>query len=471
MAAPDPGHPRSNVSTLQEERSECPALLLLISETSDLRASARSAHRRVRTWVSKREAAAGEFTGDPADAATYQWIVDARSVTAVICLNDDARAQRAVAALRDVRADAAVLVLSEALDEAGGDGTLTRSGELRDVLRLDLEDELVRLEAERRVFCLRAFADHADIVPILIHPDPDPDALSSALAVRTVLGRNDRTAPIITSLAMRRPENRRMAELLGMHVTQVTREEIAQLSRVIVVDMQPADVIGPDTLAAVIDHHPPEPEYQADFLDVRPEYGSVASMMTEYLRACDEDAVGTGLATALIHGIRTDTDFLTRGVVASDVEAYAFLQTHCDLTLLRRIQEPSYPESAIRAYGRALHNVCIADGIAVAFAGELDDDESHILADLADFCMGIEGVTRAVTSGVVANKLVLTLRDTGRDGGVAEIARVIGEKGGTGGGHPTMARAVIPLESVPDWSEENAEAAILELVRSAAADG
>jgi nanoRNase/pAp phosphatase (c-di-AMP/oligoRNAs hydrolase) len=449
----------------------------MISDATELDASARSAHRKVYRWGDKGAKAEpmsneeARFCGDPTQAETYGWVRDARAVTAVVHLRDDARAAAAVDALRAVRADAAIMVLSEALDDAPGDGTLVRAGELRDVLRLDLEDELVRLESERRSWCLRQFVEGCEVVPILVHPDPDPDALSSALAIRTLLRRDGRTAPIVTTLLMRRPENRRMAELLEMTVEEMTLEQLSGFDRLIVADMQPSQLPAGGPTLAVLDHHPAESGYTAHYVDVRPEYGAVATMVTEYLRSVDDDLITAQLATALLYGIRTDTDSLTRGVSAADVNAYAFLQSRADAVLLRRIQRPSYPVGAARAFGDALHGLYCENGLAVVHAGALTHDESHILADLADFCMEIRNVTRAAASAVVDDHLVITLRDLGGGDGVAGIARRLGERGGNGGGHATMARAVIPLAQVPEWRDGSEVDVVRGMVEEATTDG
>ena len=43
---------------------------------------------------------------------------------------------------------------------------------------------------------LRAIVSQGDRVAILLQDDPDPDAMSSAIALRALLGRNKLTTPI-----------------------------------------------------------------------------------------------------------------------------------------------------------------------------------------------------------------------------------------------------------------------------------
>jgi nanoRNase/pAp phosphatase (c-di-AMP/oligoRNAs hydrolase) len=440
----------------------------MISDATELDASARSSHREVRRWVSGgNPASESEFAGDPTSSATYSWITNARTVTAVVHLKDDEKAAATVKALRQARPDSALLVLSEAVDHAPGDGTLTRAGELRDVLRLDLEDELVRLEAERKVWCLQHFAEGSDVVPILLHADPDPDALSSALATRVLLKRSAAQSPIVATARMNRPENRRMAALLDIDVTEKTRDELRAYERLIVLDMQPSNFAADAPRLAVIDHHPPETEYCADFLDVRPEYGAVATMLTEYLRATDADCIDARLATALLYGIRTDTDSLTRGVTSADVDAYAFLQTKSDPDLLRRIERPSMPMDVVQIFAGALATLRIDGETAYCYAGVLDESEKHALADIADFCLQIEGVSRVVAAGLSGDVLIVTLRHMGEGDGVSELARALGERGNGGGGHATMARATLPLNAVDGWKEGSELDAVVRLVEEA----
>lgn len=424
-------------------------LLIVLSDSATTADRIRSRHRDVRRWVPGAARGAHEFSGDPQDPSSYEWAREAHAVTAVIDLTPASRARDALAALRQVRSDAAVLLLSDEVGDVDGlnDGTLARSGELRDVLRLDLDEELLRLEAERRAYCLREFAAGEDLLPILIHEDPDPDALSSALAVAMLLGGSPERMPIVTMEPMTRSENRRMADLLRIRVTRVTPDELRRFERIIVVDTQPRDVqVDGRPRVAVIDHHPQENGYTADFLDVRDEYGATATMLTEYLRATDEERIGRTLATALLYGIKTDTDSLVRGVTPADVEAYAFLQARADVNLVRRIERPSFSAGTAHSFGRALAGLEMEGELCVAFLGELGQDEGHVLADLADFCLSIENVTWVVAAASLDGELVLTLRHTGQGPGAGEVARAIAARGGSGGGHSTMARVVIPAE-------------------------
>jgi nanoRNase/pAp phosphatase (c-di-AMP/oligoRNAs hydrolase) len=429
-------------------------LLVVVSDSRDLPARVRSRDRDVRRWHPEPlPAADGVFTGDPTRPACFEWTRDARAVTVVIDVEPPDRARSVLAAIRAVRPDAAVLVLSDDLPDLDhyGDGTLARGGELRDVLRLDLEEELERLESERRAYRLKEFAAGDDVVPILIHEDPDPDAVSSALAVAALLGTSADRTPIVTFREFTRPENRRMVDLLRIRVTTITREELCAFERVITVDMQPRGLQQDGRPRfAVVDHHPVEEGYDAEFTDIRPEYGATATMLTEYLRAASPNGPGRPLATALLFGIRTDTDGLSRAVSAADVDAYAFLQKRADLQLVRRFERPSFAVETVHRFGTALRHADCEDDLCVCVLGRLGTEEAHLLADVADFCLGIEHVTWSVAAALLDDDVVLTIRHAGTGPGAGALARAITRQGGRGGGHATMARAALLPQRATD---------------------
>lgn len=306
-------------------------------------------------------------------------------------------------------------------------------------------------DAAGRVRALRAFAADARTVPILTQTEPDPDAISSAFAVRTLLGRTERSAPIVSLGSSRRPETRRMIELLELQVIEVTEAELKSFERVVAVDTQPTVLCGGTGRVAVIDHHPVQDDFpEADFLDIRPEFGACATMLLEYLRA-DGQEIPDRLATALLYGIRTDTAVLTRGTARQDVEAWAFLQERADLELLNKIDRPAYPRDTLGTLGRALERAELRDDLAVLWLGSVRKSRAHLMPEMADLALNIEGVRWVAAGGVVEKALVCNIRYLAEsEPGAGALARHAAEQaGGSGGGHATMARVEIPLENVP----------------------
>jgi nanoRNase/pAp phosphatase (c-di-AMP/oligoRNAs hydrolase) len=368
-------------------------------------------------------------------------------VVAVIDIGDDAAAQSALDGVHAARPDAGIIVLYE-----NGCPTLPEEAAVSavrwsELMRLDLRDEIERVRTRELLRQLREFAEGDEVLPILMHPDPDPDAIASAFALRVLLRRRPDTCPIVTPALMTRPENKRMAELLNLRVTEVSCEEMRRFERVVCVDSQPRSLGLEDVpRLAVIDHHPAETGYDAEFSDIRPQYGACSTILTQYLRSDEDRRIQEPLATALLHAIKTDTAALTRGIMPDDVAAYAFLQRLADMELLHRIEQPSNPEELVRTFGRALHEMAVADGISAAYLGPLITGHAHILADVADFALSIDEVVWTAVAAEIENELIVSLRHTSTEPGAGALARQLAAQDGSGGGHATMARVAIPLD-------------------------
>ncbi len=183
----------------------------------------------------------------------------------------------------------------------------------------------------------RYFAD-ADRVLILLHNDPDPDALASGLALRNLLRRTKTTAIIGAIQGVTRPENLRMANMLDIHVEQITPASFQEFERIATVDVQPHYFGGMlDRADLVIDHHPEQPGYSAVFKDIRADYGSTSTILTEHLRAVDVN-ISERTATAMLYAIKSDTLFFARHTNRVDLEAFTFLYPLADAALIRKME-------------------------------------------------------------------------------------------------------------------------------------
>jgi nanoRNase/pAp phosphatase (c-di-AMP/oligoRNAs hydrolase) len=422
-------------------------------------------------WRPAPDADPWAFDGDPTRSATFGWLAARGADPLALIESDDAGWATAVAgALAAAGLEAAALVVSPDPPPQDAAGVL-RWLPPHAVAGLSPGERLALAGTLRRVAALRAFVGEVETVPVLLHDDPDPDAIASALGIRALLRRRPRQCPVVTlGDSTRRPENRRMLELLGVSVAHVTLEELGRFERIVVVDLQPAELPDPARLA-VIDHHPGGPDLAYGWSDLRPGLGATATILTEYLRAEDERRIGPVLATALLYGIHTDTATLSRGAQPADVHAYAWLQERVDPVLLRRIQRPAHGADVVRKFGVALSELEAQNGVVAAFLGELSPGETHIASDLADFCLTVEGASWACVGSLAEDELVLTLRYTGKDEGAGPLAkRLAAMGGGHGGGHAVMARVTYPVERGLELLERHGgpgAAALLALIMDA----
>jgi nanoRNase/pAp phosphatase (c-di-AMP/oligoRNAs hydrolase) len=223
----------------------------------------------------------------------------------------------------------------------------------------------------------------------------------------------------------------------------------------------------------VVDHHPVTGEYQARFRDVRTWFGASATMTAEYLVAERDGALSTPLATALLYGIITDTKSLSRSAADEDLEMFAYLFPRADQAMLRRIQHPSYAPLALRRFGQALQRARVYDGLAYLHLGRLPEDQEHIVAQLAEFCLGIAGAEISAVSAVFGPSLVMSTRALSPEAYLGERLREQFGRYGSAGGHAVMAKVVMNLSAWradhPFSDDRGLERTILRALRRAVA--
>ena len=383
-------------------------------------------------------AGASVVAGDPTDPDAYRKAAKHHR-GAVIAATPKSRLARAVAAAREAFPDGPVLAVTDDGRAVPG-ATVVPLGALGESL---IRPALDRACGRARVERIREHFAAAERVLILMQDDPDPDAIASALALKTLLGRTRTSAPLCTFGTITRPENVAMCKILEIEVEEISAREIDQFDRVAMVDVQPSflEERFPD-VDLVIDHHPVERPIKTHIKDVRPAYGATSTILVEYLRAADVK-IGQRLATALLYGIKSDTLGLERGGTKADLDAFAYLYLLANHNALRRIERPELSDTALDVLAQGLARRRVLHGVFFSHLG------SVAVADLvplfADFGLQAEGVEWSVVSGVVSAEVHISIRNVGYVRSAGEVARAAFGDLGSAGGHRTMAKAVIPL--------------------------
>lgn len=290
---------------------------------------------------------------------------------------------------------------------------------------------------------LRALAHEGQRIAIVLQDDPDPDGLASAIALRTLLGRNRLTTPLFSYTPITRPENRTMVRLLEIDVAAANAEVLREFDLIAMVDVQPPYFNGRLPRAdIVIDHHPGYPEVDVGFQDIRTRYGATATILTEYLVSARE-RVSERLATALLYGIKSDTLMLSRRVTEEDLEAFTFLYPRANYGLLRRIERPELPLAFARVLAAAMKRLWIKDQLLVLYLGRVERDD--LIVQMADFCLQFEGIQWVAVAGKLGGNLVVAVRNHGMGRSAGEMVRRLFGPIGSAGGHRNMAKAVVAL--------------------------
>jgi nanoRNase/pAp phosphatase (c-di-AMP/oligoRNAs hydrolase) len=386
--------------------------------------------------------------GDPEDPELYRQAVKAGRGPIVVAAGA-AQLARVVAAATTALPDAPVLVIRDDDRPMPGATTIPLAAFGERVIQPALERACQRARAER----LREHFEGAERVLILIQDDPDPDAIASALALKTLLGRNRVSAPTCTFGTITRPENLAMCRILDIEVQQIGPTALDQFDRVAMVDVQPSFLEERfEAVDLVIDHHPVEEPIQARIKDVRPSYGATSTILVEHLRALDVK-IPQRLATALLYGIKSDTLGLERGGSKADLEAFTFLYVLANHNALRRIERPELSELALDVLADGLAKRQIVKGVFFSHLGHVPTVDQ--IPQFADFGLQAEGVEWSVVSGVVGDDLHISVRNVGYVKSAGDVTRAAFGEFGSAGGHRTMAKAVLPLREFVKGSADS----------------
>jgi nanoRNase/pAp phosphatase (c-di-AMP/oligoRNAs hydrolase) len=308
-------------------------------------------------------------------------------------------------------------------------------------LLTEFSRSLTRLKVQQ----YQRFFSDADRVLILLHNDPDPDALASGLALRNVLRRNRQTAVIAAFEGVTRPENQRMMNLLDIHVEIMTPAHVADFDRVAMVDVQPHYFGGDiDRVDLVIDHHPEQSGYTAVYKDIRVDYGSTSTILTEHLRAVDAN-ISERTATAMLYAIKSDTLFFNRQANRVDIEAFSYLYPLADATLIRKMEGAEITMERLDYVLKARQHGRMTEQVFCAFLGTTPRED--FIPYVADFYLQLENVQWTIISGIVNDSLVMSVRNLGYSRNAGEFVRKYFNEIGSAGGHRAMAKAVVPLRS------------------------
>jgi nanoRNase/pAp phosphatase (c-di-AMP/oligoRNAs hydrolase) len=316
--------------------------------------------------------------------------------------------------------------------------------DLSELIRPTLVTELSRSMTRARVQQYQRYFADADRVLILLHNDPDPDALASGLALRNLLRRTKTTAIIGAMQGVTRPENLRMANMLDIQVEPVTPASFEEFDRIATVDVQP-HYFGGLLMRAdlVIDHHPEQPGYIAVFKDIRADYGSTSTILTEHLRSVDVN-ISERTATAMLYAIKSDTLFFARHTNRDDLEAFTFLYPLADAALIRKMEGSEITLDRLEYVTRASQHGEMREQVFTAFVGQAPRED--FIPYTADFFLQLEDVKWTIIAGIVGNCLIVSVRNLGYSRNAGEFVKRWFAEIGSAGGHRAMAKAVVPIE-------------------------
>jgi nanoRNase/pAp phosphatase (c-di-AMP/oligoRNAs hydrolase) len=299
---------------------------------------------------------------------------------------------------------------------------------------------------------LVAFARGHRRALIVTHDNPDPDSLAAGVALAWLL---EELAGVEASVAyggiIGRAENRALVRVLKLPVVPVARVVFDDHDLICMVDTQPEQ--GNHSLPArhfpdvVIDHHPERHETRlAPIADVGGPIGATSTVVVEYVRA-SRLVIPPAIATALFYGIKADTRDLGRQTTQQDVDAYLWLYPLADKDALAAIEHPTLPAEYFALSHTAVERAQVYGQAVVMPLGPLYAPD--MVAEVAERFLYLEGMRWSLAWGEYAGDLYFSLRTSDRRANAGRLMReIIEARGGSAGGHGSMAGARLPVKGM-----------------------
>lgn len=306
-----------------------------------------------------------------------------------------------------------------------------------------------RAEGGARFARLAALLDKDRPVLVQTHDYPDIDAVASAWGLAGLLGRRGFPAECSYRGKIRSRSLSRLIAELGLPLLEEPSSLAGAARQIVVVDGSPSNgnvSLYEGELVGVIDHHCKSAEPAAPFVDLRPGLASCSAIVHGYWAEAG-DAPPRDLATALLAGIQSDTDFLSRRASSEDFAAYAALFAAGDFEKASRIVRTVLDLRELGLAVRALESSELREGLLWACLPGPSGQE--VLAVLAEFVLRTEEIRAAVVMERGEGGVHLSVRSKDPALSAFALVRSALEGLGAGGGHSHSAGGFVPDAAFP----------------------
>jgi nanoRNase/pAp phosphatase (c-di-AMP/oligoRNAs hydrolase) len=251
---------------------------------------------------------------------------------------------------------------------------------------------------------------------VILQDFPDPDALASAWAYKLIADRFDIQSDIVYGGTLSHQENIALVKLTGLPVQRwncptAKAKDWSVYKGCILIDNQgttsqlmPLAQQAHVPILIVIDHHSAQDDLQAEFVDIRTHTRATATIMTQYLQSGllsldNGTSEHVKCATALMHGLRSDTNGL-RQAQEEDFLAAAYLSRFYDAQMLNTVLQSTRSKQVMDVIERALKNRSIQNNVSIAGVGFLRYDDRDAIPQAADFLITEDNIHTAVVYGI-----------------------------------------------------------------------
>ncbi len=252
---------------------------------------------------------------------------------------------------------------------------------------------------------------------VVIQDFPDPDALSSAWAYQLIAQPYEIECDIVYAGTLSHQENIALVKLTCLPATRwstntLKDRDLSIYQGCVLVDSQgntsqlmPYIKQAKIPTVIVIDHHSEQGNIQGEFIDLRPKIRATATILTQYIQEGlldfnSNNTTHVKCATALMHGIRSDTNGL-RQAQEEDLLAAAYLSRVYDPQLLNAVLQSARSHRVMDIIERSLKNRLIQNNFSIAGVGYLRYEDRDAIPQAADFLVTEENIHTAVVYGII----------------------------------------------------------------------
>ena len=333
-------------------------------------------------------------------------------------------------------------ISGDELTEMGADVVINPSDVIAKSALRSLESGELEHKAARLSEVIGATTER---MAILTHDNPEPDSIASAVALQAIAEHFEIGSDIIYIGDIGHQENRAFVNLLGIEL--VSRESLGELSTeydtVALVDHAKASEASIDLpVDIVIDHHDPDSDYDAEFVDARPNMSSTSTILTKYIQEFDMN-VSEEVATALLYGIRAETLDFKRDTSPADLTAAAYLYPFANHDTLEQVESPSMSPETLDVLAEAITNREVQGSHLISNAGFIRDRDA--LSQAAQHLLNLEGITTTAVFGIADDTIYLAARSKDIRMNIGRVLEEAFEDIGEVGGHSKQADVEIPL--------------------------
>ncbi len=289
------------------------------------------------------------------------------------------------------------------------------NGNLKDKNSLSEADNKKKYISKPEIFFETIKKAKDQKVLVIIKGYPDPDSIASSLAFQYIASFFGIESTILHFDEISHQENQALVKKLGIELVHYNNGfDLSPYKYLVFSDTPntylPINIPNNITPLILVDHHKNLGLNEAIFTDIRENAGSTCAIYTEYLIQGEVDLElgnpeAARLATALMYGIRSDTDdFVTAKEI--DFIAAAYLSHRADIDLLNSISHQSLSAKTMDIIQTALQNKDIKGTFLFSGVGFVREEDRDGIAQAADFLLRREGIETVVVYAIIGNNYI-----------------------------------------------------------------